>query len=576
MHNCVNNISIMNKAQGLSLLQKKAKLFPSEPGVYLMKNIHGKILYIGKAKSLKLRVCSYFNKTVNVKTQYLLKHLYEMNYILTQGEVEAFLLEASLIKKHKPRYNIRLKDDKSYPYICCNLEHKFPRFYLTRKVKDQKSQYFGPYTNALVAKKMIEFLSHSFGLRDCLDRAMVNRKRACLSYQMQKCTAPCVKKISSTNYKVHLEKALNILNHKNAKVVRLLEKEMNIYAKSENFEQAAKKRDQIRIIKEFWKKQSLSGASKKKNQDFINCFADERGTSIEVLHFRKSYLIGSQSHFIPKFNFLDKNEEEKEWLSSFLNQFYSEHIIPDEVFVPFEMGYKIVSLLQKVFLTRQIKRVKIKHIFSSDEKKIMDLVLKNAEEHFKTYIMKKNDSLNALKVIQKKLKLKAIPYKMECFDISHLQGKDTVGSQVVFQDGEPLKTEYKKYKIKIQANSDDYLSMRELLTRRLKNQKFSEDTLLVIDGGKGQLQVAVEVLKELKAKVAIVSIAKARVLKDFKSKSINQTEERFFLPGRKNPITFDKKSEALRILTYLRDEAHRFAINYHRFLREKIKKGPVN
>lgn len=566
----------MSKVQDLSLLKEKIKFFPSEPGVYLMKNLQDKILYIGKAKNLKLRVKSYFNKNVNVKTQYLLKHLYQINYILTQSEVEAFLLEASLIKKHKPRYNIRLKDDKSYPYICCNLEHKFPRFYLTRKVKDQKSQYFGPYTNALVAKKMIEFLSHSFGLRDCEDRAMVNRQRACLSYQMQKCTAPCVDKISVPDYKEHLDKALDILNHKNSKVIKILEKEMSIYSKSENFEQAAKKRDQIRIIKEFWEKQSLSGTNKKKDQDFINCFADERGTSIEVLHFRKSYLIGSQSHFIPKFNFLDKNEEEKEWLSSFLNQFYSEHIIPDEIFIPFEMGYKIVNLLQKVFLTRQSKRIKIKHIFKNDEKKLMDLALKNAEEHFKAYINKQEDTLSGLKIIQKKFKLKAIPYKMECFDISHLQGSHTVGSQVVFQDGEPLKTDYKRYKIKVKANSDDYLSMKELLTRRLRNKDFLPDTLLVIDGGKGQLQVVVEVLKELKVKVALVSIAKARTEKDFKSKKLKQTEERFFLPGRKNPITFEKRSEALRILTYLRDEAHRFAVTYHRFLREKVKIKPIN
>lgn len=564
--------------QDLSLLKEQIKLFPSEPGVYLMKNLQSKILYIGKAKNLKLRVKSYFNKNVNVKTQYLLKHLYQIHYILTQSEVEAFLLEASLIKKHKPRYNIRLKDDKSYPYICCNLDHKFPRFYLTRKVKDQNSQYFGPYTNAIIAKKIIEFLSHSFGLRDCEDRAMSNRARACLSYQMQKCTAPCVKKISSTVYKVNLDKALDILNHKNSKVIKVLEKEMSVYSKSENFEQAARTRDQIRIIKDFWEKQSLQGASKKKDQDFINCFADHRGTSIEVLHFRKSYLIGSQSHFIPKFNFLDKSEEEKEWLSSFLNQFYSEHIIPNEVFVPFEMGYKIVSLLQKVFLTRQKNKIRIKHIFQKDEKNIMDLALKNAEEHFKTYVHKQEDSLKALAIIKKKLKLKTIPYKMECFDISHLQGSYTVGSQVVFQDGEPLKEEYRKYKIKTQANSDDYLSMKELLTRRLKNAKFSEDTLLVVDGGKGQLQVAVEVLKELKVKVSVASIAKARTLKDFQSKNISETEERFFVPGQKNPIIFDKKSEALRILTYLRDEAHRFAISYHRLLREskKLRKKSIN
>ncbi|MBE8222187.1 MAG: excinuclease ABC subunit UvrC [Bdellovibrionales bacterium] len=562
----------MKQAQDLSLLKDKTKLFPSEPGVYLMKNLQGKILYIGKAKNLKLRVKSYFNKNINVKTQYLLKHLHKINYILTQSEVEAFLLEASLIKKHKPRYNIRLKDDKSYPYICCNLEHKFPRFYLTRKVKDQKSQYFGPYTNSVIAKKMIEFLSHSFAIRDCEDRTMSNRARACLSYQMQKCSAPCVKKITSSNYKINLNKALDILNHKNSKVIKILEKEMSAYSKIENFEQAAKKRDQINIIKDFWEKQRLQGANKNKDQDFINCFADDRGTSIEVLHFRKSYLVGSQSHFISKFNFLNKNEEEKEWLSSFLNQFYSEHIIPNEVFVPFEMGYKIVSLLQKVFLTRQKNKVKIKHIFQKDEKKIMDLALKNAEEHFKTYVNKQEDSLKALEIIKKKLKLKTIPYKMECFDISHLQGSNTVGSQVVFQDGEPLKQEYRKYKIKAKANSDDYLSMKELLTRRLVKNNFSKDTLLVIDGGKGQLQVAVEVLKELKIKVSVVSIAKARTLKDFKSKKINETEERFFLPGQKNPVTFNKKSEALRILTYLRDEAHRFAISYHRFLREKIPK----
>ncbi|MBE8163062.1 MAG: excinuclease ABC subunit UvrC [Bdellovibrionaceae bacterium] len=561
----------MKQAQDLSSIKEQIKLFPSEPGVYIMKNLQDKILYIGKAKNLKSRVKSYFNKTVTIKTQYLLKHLYQVHYILTQNEVEAFLLEASLIKKHKPRYNIRLKDDKSYPYICCNLEHKFPRFYLTRKIKEQKSQYFGPYTNAIMAKKMIAFLSHSFGLRDCEDRAMNNRQRACLSYQMQKCTAPCVNKISTTDYQVHLNKALDILNHKNSKVIKILEKEMDRYSKAENFEQAAKKRDQISIIKDFWGKQSLHAVNKKKNQDFINCFADHRGTSIVVLHFRKSYLIGSQSHFIPKFNFLNKNEEEKEWLSSFLNQFYSEHIIPDEIFVPFEMGYKIVSLLQKVFLTRQKNKIKIKHIFQKEEKNIMDLALKNAEEYFKTSIHKQEDSVKALKVIQKKLQLKNIPSKMECFDISHLQGSHTVGSQVVFQDGEPLKAQYRRYKIKAKANSDDYLSMKELLTRRLKHSPFSEDTLLVIDGGKGQLQVAVEVLKELKAKISVVSIAKARTLKDFQSKKISETKERFFIPGRKNPITFDKKSESLRILTYLRDEAHRFAISYHRFLREKPK-----
>ncbi|MCB0342472.1 MAG: excinuclease ABC subunit UvrC [Pseudobdellovibrionaceae bacterium] len=554
-------------------IRDQVKDFPKSPGVYLMKNLGGKVIYVGKAKSLRARVSSYFtnSKGHSVKTLHLVKQIDHVDYLLTKTEVEAFLLEASLIKKYRPRYNIRLKDDRAYPYIKCTMQQDFPRFYLARRVVRDGSIYFGPYTSGLAVRDSIRFLNRTFKIRDCSDAYMKNRKRPCMTYQIGRCTAPCVNYVTSQEYKDDVADSLEFLRGHDKKVVKQLERRMKTAAKEERFEAAAKLRDSIEAVKAIWEKQSVVSTALDKDQDVIAFFGDTSGTLIETVHIRAGRMIGNRPHFIPRLNVASQDEDPKEWMTSFLNQYYSDNIIPDEIILPVDLGSDIRKLLTAVFRERQGKEPLLVHAHDEGELKLMEIAQANAESHFKDHTTKRDNRLVALEEIQSKLKLPELPQRIECYDISNFQGLESVGSQVVFEEGLPKKEDYRRYKIRTVTGSNDFASMKEVLSRRFKHTEYDDPQLVVIDGGKGQLKMALQALKDIgREDVPVVGLAKARTQGEFSDSDVASSRERFFLPGRQNPVMFSNHSSGLQILVSLRDEAHRFAITYHRKLRDEV------
>lgn len=559
----------MSVPQEENALKSKVALFPIGPGVYLMKNQKDKVIYVGKAKSIKNRVRSYFAADPSLKTKYLMSHVVNIEYILTQSEVEAFLLEASLIKKHRPRYNVRLKDDKAYPYIRCSLEHDFPRFYVARRVQHDGGIYFGPFSSGFSVREAIRFLNRTFKIRDCTDTFLKTRKRPCISYQIGQCTAPCVGFIDREAYRADVEAALEFFKGRNAKILKDFKARMKAAADEERFEQAAKLRDSMHAIERIWDKQTVISTDRDYDQDVIAFCGDERGTLLETLHVRGGRVIGSNPHFLNRFDHRSEQEEIKEWLTSFLNQFYSENMVPDEILLPVDLGLDMTKLLQAVFFERQMKRTKVIPATGREGKKLMDLAMTNALSHFKDAVSKADRQTKGLELIQQKLELPKLPRRIECFDISNFQGDENVASQVVFEDGLPRRDDYRLYKIRTVEGANDFASMKEVLSRRFRHDEYEDPDLIVIDGGKGQLNMAVEVLKEVgHADIPVVGLAKARTLGEFTDQEVSSTAERFFVPKRQNPVTFPSNSEAFQILVGIRDEAHRFAINYHRKLRE--------
>ena len=558
-----------NKEERILYLKERVADFPQLPGVYLMKNRQDKVIYVGKAKKLKNRVRSYFNKQEHSKTQLLVHNIFGVDYILTETEAEAFLLEASLIKKYRPRYNIRLKDDKSYPYIRLSLADPFPRFYLARKVKRDGSLYYGPYTSGYVVRETIGFLNQSFQIRDCSDHFMKSRKRPCLTHQIGACSAPCVDLISKEDYAKSVEKSKKFLFKQSDKVIEQLKKKMMKLSEEEKFELAAKYRDSISAIGKVLERQAVVNAQATNNQDVIGYFGDERGTLIETLHIRSGRVIGQRSQFFPLLNAEDPAEEPKEWLTSFINQYYQDNIVPDEILLPVDLGGDITALLNEVFDHRGHSKVQTHFPTTEKGQQLLEMANKNAKSHFDRQVSKSEKRKQGLSMIQSKLKLKLIPHRIECYDISHFQGGESVGSQVVSEEGVFNTDHYRRYKLKAKTGGDDYAALAEVLTRRFQHEEWEEPDLLVIDGGKGQLSAAVAVLKELgKTYIPIVSLAKERTQRDFKGENVDKTQERFYLPGRQNPVTFAEGSAAFKILVGLRDEAHRFAISFHRKLRE--------
>lgn len=551
-------------------LRELIRDFPTQSGVYLMKSSADKILYVGKAKNIRNRVRSYFQDSLDhPKTLVLVRQIHNVEYIVTKTEVEAFLLEASLIKKHRPKYNIRLKDDKTYPYIKLTWSEAFPRLYLARKVRKDGSLYFGPYTSGGAVFGTIRFLNRTFKIRDCTDSMFKSRKRPCLTHQIGRCTAPCVDYISQDDYKNEVEGALLFLKGQNKKVLKGLKEKMMLMADEEKFEVAARLRDSIQSIKAILEKQSVINDTSEKDQDVIGYFGDERGTVIQTLHIRQGRVLGTRPHFLQSLNTLDSLEEPREWMISFLNQYYDENIIPDEVILPIDLGGDLTKLLEAVLKERSGRACYVRVGTDSKSHGLIDMAHENAKTQFEKWVSKAEEKKLGLQEIQEKLGLTKLPFRIECYDISNFQGVANVASQVVFEDGVPAPDHYRRYKIKTVQGQNDFASMQEVLSRRFQHADYEDPDLIVIDGGKGQLSQAVKILEDINRRdIPVVGLAKARTESDFQKQEVKSSEERFFLPGRANPVIFKNTSEAHHILVGIRDEAHRFALNYHRKLRD--------
>lgn len=531
-----------------------------------MKKSEEQFLYIGKAKSLKTRVRSYFNKkSPSLKTDFLIRQVEDIDYIVTENELEAFLLEASLIKKHSPRYNIRLKDDKSYPYIRLSVQDDFPRFYFERKVKDSQSVYFGPYTEGWTVRALLDFLNQSFHLRDCSDSDFQSRQRPCLSWDMGICPAPCVQKITKKKYQKHCDLALKFLKGNSRNLLKQLKTQMERASKNLKFEEAARLRDRLRAV-EMMEESQVVFQQSDKNQDVVVIHKGEEGGLIEILHFRRGRLIGNRFHFFKK------TKIEEELLLSFLNQYYFENLIPNELLLKLPIKISKLKTFEKVLKFRKKSVCRIFSVFKKEDKPLIQMAENNAKNHFESEIKKEKSVQEILLEIQKRFRLPKLPVKIECYDISHWQGEQSVGSQVVFQNGEPLKKDYRLYNLKSASDGDDYLALQEVIFRRFRHKEYKKPNMILIDGGQGQLRAVQKAVKDCQQfGIPLVSIAKDRIIdKGSYGKRLASSGERFYLPGRKNPISFSSHSKALHLLLYIRDEAHRFAIWSHRKKRDKM------
>lgn len=542
----------------MSLLEEKLKNIPEKPGVYLMKDEKEKIIYVGKAKSLKSRVNSYFrnNKHDSAKTLILVKKINDLEYILTDTETEALILENTLIKKHKPRYNISLKDDKTYPFIKITKE-EYPRVLVTRNIIKDGSQYYGPYTSVGALNETVELLKRLFPFRTC-NNTTFGRKKPCLNYHIKKCLAPCAGKISKEEYRGIINNIESFLKgHKN-EVERNLVKDMEKAAAALEFEKAARIRDKVNAVRHVIEKQKIV-SGKDENQDIIGLAVRGKNVVFQVFFIRNGRLTGRDNFHITSVI----EESQEKILEEFLKNYYiNKPRPPREVLLPFLIEDK--ELIETTLAAEVNYKVRIYVPVRGKNKDLVNLVMENARNYMENVVIKKEETEKiALKELQEKLKLKKTPQRIECFDISNIQGSDNVASMVVFQGGTPDKKSYRKFKIKSFTGADDFRAMHEVLERRLEeglkgNEKFLPfPDLIIVDGGKGQLSSALKALveKKLEDKIVLVSLA--------------EKEELIFLPNQSSPVILARRGPGLHLVQRIRDEAHRFAVTFHRSLRTK-------
>lgn len=546
-------------------LEETLKLVPTLPGCYLYYDKNGEIIYVGKAKNLKRRVSSYFHKKHDrVKVAVLVSKIEKMEYIITDSEVEAFILEAHLIKKHKPKYNILLKDDKKYPYFLIT-DEDYPRITVVRKknINPDKGRYYGPYTNSRAMYSTLDFLKKIFPLKQCKTPKFSNRP--CLYYHIGKCLAPCQGKVSPKEYQNIVSQVELFLSGKQTELIKRIKTQMEEYSKTEQYEKAARMRDSYLDLQKTLEHQKVVYENERLNEDIIATIYEEGIFAITILLIREGRLIDKKD-----FTYFMENEDKNEFFERFFQEYYSTLMLefPDKIVSPDleQIGEK--QLYQDWLEVISHKKIKINYGKAKQGKELYELAQKNVKNLFETARIKKlasiRDDFNEVgKYLQEKLKLTNFPNRIECYDISHIQGTNTVASMVVFYNGMSKKTDYRKFKIKsTEGKPDDFLSMKEVLTRRLSRlgeKKWEKPDLIIIDGGKGQLSSVMEVVKSMGIEgIDFVSLAKR--------------EEEVFLPNQSKSVRIPIDSNAMFLIQRIRDEAHRFAITYHRDLRSKALK----
>ncbi len=546
-------------------IEEKIQCFPESPGVYLLKDPKGTIIYIGKAKGIRNRVRSYFQRADerDIKTRTLISKIADVDYLVTESEKEALILENNLIKKYKPRYNIKIKDDKNYPCLRLTIKEFFPRLMIVRRIKKDSSLYFGPFPSALAVRNTLKLIYKLFPLRSCKDAKFKNRTRPCINYQMGRCLAPCVGKVDAHTYEEIVKEVRLFLEGKDHELIRILRGKMKEKSDRLDFEGAARIRDQIQSIEKVIEKQHVVSKGFL-DQDVIG-FHRNGGIGVQTLFVRNGMLMGGRF-----FSFSHQNWPDEEIISSFINQFYGEgKFIPQEILLPFSIQDH--ELIEQWLTERKGNRVTLMVPKRGDRLHLVRMAMDNAENGLLSKTRLGTDPENILRELREKLRLNRFPRRIEAFDISDIKGGFAVGSMVVFEGGEPLKSRYRHFRIRSSLGADDYGKMYEILTRRYQRtlQGGALPDLLMVDGGKGQMNVALGVLKELGIDgVDVIGLAKDRVQKGH-APSIEKKGERIFLPKRKEPISLSKTSPALHLLQHIRDESHRFAITYHKKLKHK-------
>ncbi len=547
-------------------LKNKLASAPRGPGVYLMKDAQGKIIYVGKANDLKNRVAQYFSgRDTRPMAPFLMARVSDIELITTSTEKEALILENNLIKKHRPRYNVILRDDKTYYHLSIDPAEAFPRLHLTRKRLNNAALYFGPYPSGFAAKETLRFVQKIFPLRSCRSRDFQLRPRPCLEYQIGRCPAPCKGLIDEAAYRQLVDGAVSFLQGRRRELIAELKVSMQTAADELNFEEAARLRDRIGALEHVLEKQYVDGADVQ-NADVLGIFASDDVYSLCLLFVRDGKLLGRKS-FLPG----KSKADIPEIASATLTQYYAAASdIPDEILLPCRLPDEAV--VAEWLSDKKGKKFALQSPARGGKKALVDLACANAREQYRSIREKEDQAQAALAVLQEKLSLSALPRRMECYDISNISGKDAVGAMVVFQDGRPCKSAYRRFRIQTASEPDDYGMMREVLTRRLKGSDPLPD-LLVVDGGKGQLNVALAVLKDMQIHLDVAGLAKeersfAAARRRLSGKPA-KSEDRVYLPRRKDAVYLSSSPAALAILQRLRDEAHRFAVSYHHKVKMK-------
>ncbi len=543
-------------------LNESLKLLPSLPGCYIYYNSDNEVIYVGKAKILKRRVKSYFNrKHDNVKVSVLVSQIDHLEYIITNTEVEALILESHLIKKHKPKYNILLKDDKKYPYFLITNED-FPKISIVRKrnMNPEKGKYYGPYTDIRAMHSTLDFLKKIFPLRQC--KTPKFKSRPCLYYHIGKCLAPCQNMVTSEEYKAIVHQAELFLSGKQSELMKQLMQQIQKYSDSEQYEKAARLRDSYLDLQKTLEKQKVVYENTKLNEDIISLQHEDGILAIVIMMIREGRLIDKKD-----FTYDVEAEDKTEFFETFFKEYYNTLALefPDKIVSNELEALGEKSLYEKWLEIISGKKVKISYGKSVQGKELQMLADKNARvilDNAKLSKMSKiNEDFNNIgSYLKEKLRLNNFPYRMECYDISHIQGTNTVASMVTFINGLSKKSEYRKFKIKsTEGKPDDFMSMKEVLTRRLSRlgeKGWEKPDLIIIDGGKGQLSSVMQIVKDMGVDgIDFVSLAKR--------------QEEVFLPNISKSVLLPRESSALFLIQRIRDEAHRFAITYHRNLRSK-------
>ncbi len=549
----------------MNALEQKIVHLPTRSGVYLFKDEKGTILYVGKAGHIKHRVSSYFQKPTgkDVKTLTMIEKVADIDTIVTDTEKEAYILESNLIKEHHPRYNIKLRDDKNYPCLRLSMEDKFPTLSIVRRIKKDRSLYFGPYPSATSLKETLKLIRRLFPIRICRDTKFSHRLRPCINYEMGRCLGPCGGKIDPVQYREIIHQVSMFLEGKNKDLVERLKKRMEEESEELHFEKAAKIRDQIRHIGEVVEKQKIVSRDFI-DQDVVGFHRQDHTIIVHPLFVRGGKLLGGKGFTLPSSGLPDE-----EVLSSFLHQYYREgKFIPDQILIPMVVPEQ--RLAEQWLTDLKGKAVHILVPVKGNKKHLLQMACGNAEKFLLAEAEIEKDREKLLEALKERLHLKKLPQRIEAIDISTLQGGYAVGSMVSFKDGEPAKERYRHFKIKTIEGADDYGMMYEVLLRRYQKVAQENDLpdLVLLDGGRGQLNVAQEVFKELKMKeIDLISLAKGRPGEGPPLSQSRKSEEKIFHPQYKEPLTLERRSPLLHFLDRIRDEAHRFAITYHKKVR---------
>ena len=540
-------------------IKEQLKKLPAEPGVYLMKDKFDNIIYVGKAVSLKNRVRQYFQSSKNhtSKVKSMVKSIAKFEYIITDSELEALILECNLIKQYRPKYNVLLRDDKTYPYIKVTINEEYPRVLKVRKILKDKAKYFGPYTNITSVNDTLEIIRDIYPIRTCnidIEKAIKNNVRPCLNFHIKKCIGPCTGNNFKEDYNKMIDEIILFLSGKEDKLIELLKDKMNKCAMDFNFEDAAMYRDKIKSLEDMIQKQKIDATSLDLNQDIIAMATTDNEACVQIFFVRNGKIVGRE-HFILE-GVMDNSKSSI--LSSFIKQFYIEQeYIPKEIIIEYDIEDRFI--IEEWLSSKKSQKVSITVPLKGDKKNLVDMVYKNAVEYLEKFSninkRKYEKSIGALEELKNILSLEKIPKRIESFDISNIQGVDSIGSMIVLTNGKKDKKEYRRYKIKTVIGSNDYDSMAEIVERRLKYGNFPD--LILLDGGKGQVSSVKKVLDKYNVEIPLWGM-----YKDDKHKTkglISQEKE----------IKLDKTTNLYRFVASIQEEVHKYAISYHRSLRNK-------